>query len=119
MKKTVLIVDDFESTLFVTGFSIQKEFNVIKATSAKEALNILENQKIDIIVTDYNMPEMNGDDFVREIKKNPELVKIPIFILSTETDPNVKELMYRLGVTAWIQKPFKLELLKAILLKVK
>jgi CheY-like chemotaxis protein len=117
MKKTVLLVDDFENTLFITTFSLKNDYDVVQAKSAKEALNILNNQIPDLIITDYNMPEMNGYEFVKAIRKNPAFVKIPIFVLSTETSVEKKDQMYKLGVTAWVQKPFRIEMLKVLIQK--
>jgi len=111
MKKSVLIVDDFENTLFVTGFTIERSgYNVFKANSGKKALEILKSNKdIDLIITDFNMPEMNGLQFVLQTKTILGNKNIPIFILSTESKEEIKKAALDAGVTLWIRKPFKSE----------
>jgi len=111
MKKTVLIIDDFENTLFVTGFTIQKAgYDVAKALSGKEALDYLKAGKpANLIITDYNMPGMNGIQFIQELKTANLHLFTPIFVLSTETDETIKKKALKMGVTAWIPKPFKTE----------
>lgn len=116
MKKTILIVDDFENSLFVTGLTLQNNgYQVLKAGSGAEALGQLKGQPVDLIITDYRMPEMNGLELVEQIKKSVAYQRTPIFVLSTEIKQEVKDHAANLGVTAWIQKPFKIEqLLKLI-----
>lgn len=111
MKKNVLIVDDFENTLFVTGFTIEREgYNVLKADSAKKALQIIKTTNpIDLIITDYNMPEMNGIQFIKEIKEYYKNKRVPIFVLSTEPKDEIKRAAMEAGATLWIRKPFKTE----------
>ena len=108
MEKTILIVDDFENTLFVTAFTLeQAKFKVLKANSAKHALSFLSAEiNIDLIITDYNMPELNGLDFVALVKQIPKYIKVPVFVLTTEKSEEVKKRAKQIGVTAWIQKPF-------------
>jgi len=108
MKKTILIVDDFPNTLFVTGFTIQQAgYNVLKAASAKEGLQVLNSgETIDLIITDYNMPVMNGLEFVRAIKQLADYKSTPIFILSTEAKEEVRKEAAAAGVSLWIRKPF-------------
>ena len=110
MKKTILIVDDFKNSLFVIGFTIQqKGYKVLKAISGAEALNHLDSQPVHLIITDYHMPKMNGLQLVEKIKANIHYAKTPIFILSTETNPEIKAKAAKAGVTAWIKKPFNIE----------
>ncbi len=111
MKKNILIVDDFANTLFVTGFTIQQAgCNVFKAESGKKALDILKSDiQIDLIITDYNMPEMNGLQFIKEVKAYFENRVMPIFVLSTETNEEIKKTAMAAGTTLWIRKPFKTE----------
>ncbi len=110
MAKTILIVDDFENTLFVTGFTLNsKGFNILKALSGEIALKYLDGREIHLIITDYNMPNMNGIELVKKIKEHANYQHVPIFILSTEVNAQLKDRAFNLGVTAWIKKPFKIE----------
>ncbi len=120
MKKNILIVDDFANTLFVTAFTLkQAGFNVIKAASGKEALSIIRSDdKIDLIITDYNMPEMNGLQFIRVIKSLPHLARIPIFVLSTETKDEIRKEALSAGATLWLRKPFQTDSLVAYIKRV-
>ena len=113
MKKSVLIIDDFENSLFVTGFTIEKSgYNIHKAISGKKALEILKsNVNIDLVITDYNMPEMNGLQFIDQMKSIPGKDHIPIFVLSTESKEEVRKAAIALGATLWIRKPFKADAL--------
>ncbi len=109
MKKTILIVDDFENTLFVTGFTIEMSgYHTLKAQSGEEALSILKSGKtVDLIITDFNMPNMNGLELIDNIRQIPAYRTVPIFILSTETSEEIKQQAQKARVTLWIQKPFK------------
>jgi len=109
MKKSILLVDDFENTLFVTAFTLERfGYNIFKAESGKKALEILKSNKdIDLIITDYNMPEMNGLQFVEKVKTLTQNRSLPIFILSTEAKEEIKKAANNAGVTLWIKKPFK------------
>ncbi len=111
MKKSILIVDDFTNTLFVTGFTLEMAgYAVLKASSGLEALKILKSDaSVDLIISDYNMPNMNGIELISEIKKIANHRQTPIFILSTETNEKIKSSAYELGITGWIPKPFKSE----------
>lgn len=110
MKKTVLAIDDFETSRFVLATTLHsKGYNVLKAESGAEALKHCNGQQIDLIITDYNMPNMNGLQLVELIKQIPAYEKTPIFILSTETKQEVKDKAKIMGVTAWIKKPFMID----------
>jgi len=103
-----LIVDDFENTLFVTALTLERaNYKVHKANSAKQAITLLKSDiKIDLIITDYNMPDINGLEFVETVKQISIYSNVPIFVLSTEKDEDIKKRALKKGVTAWIQKPF-------------
>lgn len=109
-KKTVLIVDDFESTRFILDFTLQNAgYKVLKADSGQNALNHLNGQKVDLVISDFNMPEMNGVELVKKIRAIQQYESIPILILSTEIDKEVKAEAQKAGITAWVKKPFKME----------
>ena len=110
MKKTILIVDDFANTRFVIEMTLKNAgYNVIGAESGKEALMYLADKKIDLIISDFNMPQMNGLEFIKKAKAMPQYRRTPVFILSTETDPDTKKKAFEEGITTWIKKPFKME----------
>ncbi len=109
--KTVLVVDDFENTLNVIKHSLERVgFNVIPATSAREALQILSRRDApDVIITDLNMPQMDGFGLIEQLRTMPALVKVPVFILTTEFSLSKKIRAKELGISGWIQKPYKTE----------
>jgi len=110
MNKTILIVDDFKNTRFVIKFTLQNAgYDTLEAEDGREALKFFNGTKIDLIVTDFNMPEMNGLEFIKEVKKKPEYQFTPVLLLTTETRDDIKKQAYDIGITAWIHKPFKFD----------
>ncbi len=110
--KTILIVDDFETNTIVisSALSTTRNFKVLTATSPDEALKIAyREQKIDIMVVDYNMPGKNGADLIRDIKNIQAHANSVILILSSDTDPVKRDDARAAGATGWIKKPFNLE----------
>ena len=119
MKKTILVIDDFETSVFVLASTLKSNnYNVITANSAEAALKQLNGQQVDMVITDYNMPNMNGLDLVDKIKKYEIYKRIPIFVLSTETNKEVKDRAKNSGVTAWVKKPFKVDQLLGLIKRV-
>lgn len=106
----VLIVDD-SSLIRSVATSATKEagHNAIVATNGQEGLDMLGQYPIDIIFSDVNMPIMGGLDMVENIKTNPNYKFIPIIMLTTESNPDLKERGKSLGVKAWMLKPFNKE----------
>ena len=119
MNKTIVIVDDFKNTLWVIEFTLAglKKTSMLKAANGKEALNYFEVRTIDLLITDYNMPEMDGFELIQAVRKIPQYEFIPIIILTTEVDPNKKQKAENIKVTAWVQKPFKHEIFLKIVKK--
>jgi two-component system chemotaxis response regulator CheY len=102
----ILTVDDSASirqtiliTLGIAGHQITEAVNgldgIAKATAAK----------FDLIITDLNMPEMDGLTMIRELRKRPEMAGVPIVFLSTESDASFKQQAKAAGATGWITKP--------------
>ena len=106
---TVLIVDDdaFNRQLIISLLSRVPSIGYIEAEDGIEALDILEKEKIDIILLDLYMPRLNGLNTIKEIKKNPLFVDIPVIIIST--DELVMKEFYKLGANDFVSKPFRLE----------
>ncbi len=105
---TVLIVDDdaFNRQLIISLLSRVSSISYIEAEDGIEALEILEKEKIDIILLDLYMPRLNGLNTIKEIKKNPLFVDIPVIIIST--DELVMKEFYALGANDFVSKPFRL-----------
>lgn len=107
---TILVVDDSASLRQVVAISLQgKGYNVIQAENGKEALAKLDGTKINLVISDVNMPIMDGLTFVTEMKKLPRYKFTPVIMLTTEAGNEMKERGRAAGVKAWVVKPFKPE----------
>lgn len=110
IKKTIVVVDDFQTNTIVIQNSLsQKGFNVITSNNPEEALLIFDGRKIDLLVSDFKMPRMNGAELTKKIKQNPNYRNLPILILSSETDPESHKAARESGAYGWLKKPFNLE----------
>ncbi|MBN2890669.1 MAG: response regulator [Bacteroidales bacterium] len=109
--KVVMVVDDFENTLNIVKYSLEQAgFSVITALSGLEAIQQLEKHvRPDVIITDLNMPNMNGFELIEEIRKYSFLDTVPIFILTTEFNLAKKIQAKQLKITGWIQKPYDIK----------
>jgi two-component system chemotaxis response regulator CheY len=108
MGKTVLIVDDSATMRQMVAFTLSSAgFDVIEAGDGKEAVDKLSaGSKPDLVVTDLNMPEMDGIAVIKEIRRMPSLRFVPILILTTESSEEKKNEGKAAGATGWIVKPF-------------
>lgn len=108
MSKTILIVDDSASVRSVVGIALKGAgYTVIAACDGKDALSKLAGQKIHLIVSDVNMPNMDGITFVKEVKKLPNYKFTPVCMLTTEAEQSKMEEGKAAGARAWIVKPFQ------------
>jgi two-component system chemotaxis response regulator CheY len=108
MAKTILIVDDSFSMRQTLGIALKNAgYEVVEACDGKAALKQLDGRKYNMIISDVNMPIMDGITFVTEAKKLPAYRFTPIIMLTTESDPAKKQLGKDAGVRAWVVKPFQ------------
>jgi len=119
MAFNVLIVDDSSSmravikrTIKVSGFNVGEYF---EAGDGREALELLSNKWVDIVLSDINMPNMNGLELIAEMKKNELLSSIPVVMVTTEGSEKIVEESIRLGASKYIKKPFFPEDIKNML----
>ncbi len=118
MTKTIMTVDDSASVRQMVSFTLKKEgFNVIEAQDGKDALSKL-NGPVDMIITDLNMPNMDGISLIKQVRANAAYKFIPIVMLTTESQAGKKQEGKSAGATGWIVKPFKPEQLMAVVRKV-
>ncbi len=118
-EKTILVVDDFANTRFIIEFTLQKDgYKVVQAASGEEALMQLENTKFDLIITDLNMPGMDGITLVHKIKSNAAFLTIPIILLTTAQDQASRDLAKAAGITGWINKPFEVGSFLSVIRKI-
>lgn len=108
MAKTIMVVDDSASLRNVVCIALKGAgYDVIEASDGREALSKLTGQKVHLIVSDVNMPNMDGITMVREIKKLPAYKFTPIMMLTTESQPEKKAEGKAAGAKAWLVKPFQ------------
>ena len=119
MNKTILIVDDSYSIReSISFFLTESGFNIIKAEDGKDALLKLDGKKIDLIITDLHMPNMNGIELIRNVRKLEGYMRIPILLLTTETLHEKKLEAKKAGATGWLNKPFEKQKLYSVINKV-
>jgi two-component system chemotaxis response regulator CheY len=108
MGKKILMVDDSRTIRYLVNFSLAKEgFEVIEAGDGEEALSKLQsNTEISLVVSDVNMPKMNGLEMVEAIRKMEQLKLLPIIMLTTESTGDKVEQARKAGANAWLVKPF-------------
>lgn len=109
----VLVVEDNDDILQLMQRLLSSDYDVHTATNGKEALLMLEHEKIDLIVSDIMMPEMDGIEMSSAIKNNIEYSHIPIILLTAKTDEKDRAEAYESGADAFISKPFNLNVLHA------
>lgn len=108
MAKTILIVDDSASVRQVVTIALKGAgYDVIEGCDGADALKKMTGQKIHLIISDVNMPNMDGIAFVKEVKKLPDYKFTPIIMLTTESQETKKQEGQAAGAKAWIVKPFQ------------
>lgn len=106
MPQKVLIVDDSVTIRRMVAAALNGAgYTVLEAGNGREALTCLEGQAVDVVISDVNMPVMDGLAFVRTLRQSPTGGRVPILMLTTEMDPSVKEQARTAGATAWLRKP--------------
>ena len=108
MGKTILIVDDSTSLRQVVGIALKGAgYEVIEGCDGKDALTKLDGRKIHLIISDVNMPNMDGISFVKALKQIPAYKFTPVIMLTTESQEAKKAEGRAAGARAWITKPFQ------------
>jgi two-component system chemotaxis response regulator CheY len=108
--KTILVVDDFQTTRKVIINALAKfGFKTIEAGDGAEALDLLDGRDVDLLITDFNMPQMDGAELIEGMRKKSQYTFIPALVLSTEIKGEKKAKAENAKITAWIQKPFDIE----------
>lgn len=118
MDKNVVIADDSKSILDVVSFTIESEgFKVLQGSDGQIALDHFDGKEISFVVTDLHMPNMDGIELIKEIRKKEKYKYVPILLLTTESRSEKKIEAKEAGATGWITKPFVPENLKSIINK--
>ena len=108
MAKTIMIVDDSASLRQVVGIALKGAgYDVIEACDGKDALGKLDGKKIHLIISDVNMPNMDGITFLKAAKQLPAYKFTPVILLTTEAGDSKKAEGQAAGAKAWVVKPFQ------------
>jgi two-component system chemotaxis response regulator CheY len=119
MGRTILIVDDSVMVRQMVSFTLKEAgFDVVDAENGQDALNKLGSHTVDLIVTDLNMPIMDGITLIANARAVPATKYVPILMLTTESQPEMKQKGKAAGATGWIVKPFDPPKLLAVIAKV-
>jgi len=119
MSKKIMIVDDAVTVRQLVKIALSKYgFEIIEGVDGEDGLNKAKEHKVDLVISDLNMPKKNGLEMVREIRNLEDYAKVPIFMMTTESSQEVALEGKKIGVTAWIVKPFKPDQLLAAINKV-
>ena len=116
--KQILTVDDSSSIRQMVSFTLAKAgFEVIEAVDGRDGLAKAGQRKVDLIITDLNMPNMDGIQMIAAIRKLPGYGFTPILMLTTESQAGKKNEGRKAGATGWIVKPFNVDQLIAVVQK--
>lgn len=108
MQKIIMTVDDSATIRQMLSFTLQDAgYEVVEAVDGADALEKLAERQVHMVITDLNMPRMDGIELIREIRKMPQHKFIPIIMLTTESQESKKQEGKVAGASGWIVKPFK------------
>jgi two-component system, chemotaxis family, chemotaxis protein CheY len=119
MTKVILCVDDSASIRQMVKLTLAgAAYQVVQASDGAEGLAKARESAVNLVITDLNMPVMNGLGLIRELRKLSAYKGVPIIFLTTESDAGLKQQAKAAGATAWITKPFQQEQLVGVVRKV-
>ncbi|MBC2606743.1 response regulator [Pelagicoccus albus] len=119
MSKTIITVDDAQTMRKMIRFTLQPTgHQILEAADGQEAYEMLQSKPVDLIITDVNMPRLNGIELTRKLRSTPLHRATPIVLLTTESSPEKKNQGREAGATGWIVKPFNQQQLLALVTKV-
>ncbi len=119
MNTRILTIDDSKTMRDMLMLTLAGAgFDVIQAVDGQDGLDVLVNKQVDVIITDINMPRMDGYEVIRNLRRNPAHKATPILVLTTESETEKKNLAREAGATGWMVKPFDPDRLVATVRKV-
>ncbi len=119
MGKVIMTADDSQSVRQMVSFTLsQAGYEVVEAADGREALQLLDSQAVNMLITDLNMPNMDGIELIRQARTKDQFKYMPIIMLTTESQDAKKQEGKAAGATGWIVKPFKPEQLLGVVKKV-
>lgn len=115
----VLTVDDSRTILAMLHHTLSNAgFEVLQAEDGQQGLDVLKSQDVDVVITDINMPVMDGIEFIKHVRASGQYQSLPILILTTETSQDKRDQGKAAGGTGWIVKPFDPEKLISVIHRV-
>lgn len=118
MSKTILTADDSASMRQMIAFTLRNAgYEVIEAVDGQDALDKLAHTPVQMVLTDLNMPNVDGLQLIQRVRALPAYKYVPIVMLTTESDDAKKQSGRAAGATGWIVKPFRAEQLLAVVKK--
>ncbi|PLX80981.1 MAG: two-component system response regulator [Desulfuromonas sp.] len=115
MSRKILTVDDSATVRLVLSTTLRDAgYEVIEACDGQEALDYLDDGDINMLITDLNMPNVDGIDLIRQVRRTSGFRFVPIIMLTTESEEEKKREGKAAGASGWILKPFKPEQLLAV-----
>lgn len=115
----VLTVDDSRTILAMLHHTLTGAgFDVLQAEDGEKGLDVLKTEEVDVVITDINMPVMDGIEFIKNVRASGQYQSLPILILTTETSQDKRDLGRSAGGTGWIVKPFDPEKLISVIRRV-
>ncbi|QKS51382.1 response regulator [Azospirillum oryzae] len=119
MKKKVMTVDDSRTMRDMVSFTLRGAgYEVVEAADGQQAMSAIATTKVDLVITDLNMPVMDGLTLIRRLRAIPAHRTLPILMLTTEADESKKAEGRAAGATGWIVKPFNPDKLVSVVQKV-
>lgn len=119
VKKKVMTVDDSRTMRDMVSFTLRGAgYEVVEAADGQQAMNAIATNKVDLVITDLNMPNMDGLTLIRRLRAIPAHRTLPILMLTTEADEKKKAEGRTAGATGWIVKPFNPDKLVSVVQKV-
>jgi len=119
MSKRILTIDDSKTMRDMLMLTLAEAgFDVLQAVDGQDGLDVLVNEQVDVVITDINMPRMDGYEVIRQLRRNPSHKTTPILVLTTESEAEKKNLAREAGATGWMVKPFDPDRLIATVRKV-
>ena len=119
MAKIILAVDDSTSIRQMVAFTLKSAgYTVVEAIDGEDGLEKIKTQKFDLVLTDQNMPKMDGLTMIRTLRSQPQYAATPILMLTTESSDEMKVQGKSAGATGWIVKPFDPHKLLEVIKKV-
>jgi two-component system, chemotaxis family, chemotaxis protein CheY len=119
MSKRILTIDDSKTMRDMLLLTLTDAgFEVLQGVDGEDGIAVLGDQKVDVIITDINMPKMDGYEVIRQLRQDPRHKTTPIIVLTTESDADKRNIARSAGATGWMVKPFDPEGLIAVINKV-